>query len=516
MHASRVWLHGSCGFLLVCCGFLACGSNDEQHQAPSNGGDASAGETASMAGAGVGATNAGGGDRPGNGGGPEATAGASVGGEGAGGAGATNGDDLGALNAFCQGFAETECAARAACYPETNSVCLADTISSCHEYARAELLPAMKAGLVVFHPEKQAGCFKLPKVGFCDVNNLWIDPDCVAAFTGTATGDETCYSVYLLGRTIHTCAAGRCVAEAGCGSGRCLPYLLKGDTCLTGETLIAPGCGESLLCDRTTKKCVGEKALHAACTSVGDACNRSLPQLTCVPKADGKGGLECDVPRADGAWCGAPDLQVSAACASSVCRDDHCVGKDLDGVQLCFNGNSCPKGQACFLEPANPVCRTALTKGKACRTVGKECAPELTCIAGADPMAGTCQPRLAAGSTCGATEQCADGLSCVHLADASTCRALVGKGKACSSFEECAGGLLCLSTKTCGDPLLFGEACTVDGDCDGGLYCEDASSTCQPWKRDGQNCERRQACIYDNGCTDAGICASMQCTADSL
>ncbi len=494
-------------YLLVLCwvssgsaAVAACGSDDAKRSHAAVAGESAGGQ---------------GGQTDANGGGGQATTAGvpAASGNEAGGA-ASGENDLGFLNEFCDRFAQTECGAREVCYGPTPD-CLSNTVQYCHMYGRAELLPAIAAGLIEYDPSKAEECFTAPVEGFCGTNNLWYSAACRDAFKGTVTGNDPCYPLYFLGNELDTCDGGKCNAMPGskdCGSGRCQPYIADGDPCRDDQNKpILPGCRPGSLCNETSKLCMAGLKRHATCTNEGGQCNNELPLLTCVPRADGKAGFECDLRRPAGEICGITDGgQFSAACESFVCRDNKCVDKDLAGDLYCFSG-VCPAGKVCLHLPENPLCQDPIAQGDACQMSDHGCDVGLNCVSDQNPDApldGTCQPIAEEGESCLGVE-CAAALRCVGQ-DAPTCQPIVERGDDCvPEASTCAVGLDCLEgSGKCGDRLLFGEPCTVDGDCEGGLFCSDDTGTCRPWKHNGEECTRNQECVYGNGCTK-GVCDSI-------
>jgi hypothetical protein len=491
----RQWI--LCGGLgVVASVFAACGSDDE-HIKKRDGGEAGGGAGGELA------TSAGG------------ASGSAIA-EGGGGGAEALPDDLGFLKELCERFAQAECGARDTCFG-SNPSCVTDTIEYCHLYGRAELLPALNAGIMEYDADAAEACFSDPLLGFCSTNNLWSLDSCRQMFRGvTATGsDESCYRVYFLGHETNTCKTGYCDAKLGsqeCGAGRCQPYL--GDQpCIDAEGVrIEPGCGPGRLCDYPSKHCVDEKAQHEACTSLGESCNNGLPRLFCVPKADGSEALECDAARPAGSVCGLPSgPQTSIACESLVCTAGKCADKNEAGAAYCFTGErACPEGQTCLYNGDPPTCGEPVAEGDPCHIVGSECDDGLSCVGSGEPdeLTGTCQPLAEEGESC-AGASCAVGLRCAG--EPPVCATIMALGEACAGTEDCVMGTRCLpSTGTCGKPALLGQGCSEDGDCEPGLFCGD-DERCRPWQRNGEPCERQQQCVYGNGCGDDGVCASL-CT----
>jgi hypothetical protein len=424
-------------------------------------------------------------------------------------------DDLGFVKELCDRFAQTECQGREGCYG-ADPTCVPRTTGYCHLYARAELLPALEAGLLEYDPAKAEECFTDSLEGFCSTNNLWYVKSCREMFRGTTGTDEPCYRVYFLANTLDTCAQGHCdtMPRAACGSGRCEPFLADDADCIDEQGApVEPGCGPNRLCDYPSKRCFAEKQLHDACPTLGAPCNNSLPRSFCIPKADGSDVLECDVPRPTGSVCGlSSGEQISIACQSLICHGGECVDESETGEIYCLAGAQvCPAGQACFVKPDNPVCGDPIAADGACSTLGHECAAGLGCVASGEPEAnlGTCQPLAEAGEDC-LEVGCAEGLRCVGDDTESRCAPIVEAGGPCESTNECADDLDCLEgSQTCGARAPFAAPCEADGDCERGLYCDDDAKTCRSWHRNGEPCTRQQQCVYDNGCTDAGVCESL-------
>jgi hypothetical protein len=490
---SRPWL--LCwGFGSVLCALVACGSDDD-HTKKREDGEAGAGGEIAASGGEAGSE--------------------SVSDAGSGGSGGADdiADDLGFLKEFCERFAETECGARASCSGVDPS-CSSETIESCHMYGRAELLPAIHAGMLEYDAEAAEACFTDPLVGFCSTNNLWFLPSCRQMFHGLTAGEDACYRVYFLGHESDTCAEGYCNAKPGsldCGSGHCLPYLTDEEPCIDEQGVrVEPGCGPGRLCDFPSKHCAAEKKRHEPCATIGELCNNDIPRLFCLPKTDGSEALECDAARASGAVCGLPSgPQTSTACESLVCNAGKCADENEEGNPYCFT-KTCPAGRACLQNADAPTCEEPIAAGEPCHSGFAECEAGFACIAVGDPAdgMGTCQPLAEEGESC-ADSGCVNGLRCDG--EPPTCVTIARAGEACTGPGDCAPGSSCLPTSMiCGARALLGESCGVDGDCERGLYCGD-DSRCRPWRRNGEPCERPGQCVYYNGCGDDGVCAS-QCT----
>lgn len=131
--------------------------------------------------------------------------------------------------------------------------------------------------------------------------------------------------------------------------------------------------------------------------------------------------------------------------------------------------------------------------------VGGACATDPDCVAGAycgpDHQ---CHALGAAGETCYADSQCADGLGCITTTNPGTCRPLAASGETCQ-FGRCAQlGEHCGGAMTCVAVGLAGAPCSADSDCSPRGWCDPATTACAELPDVGMQCTAR--CAGDAWC----------------
>jgi hypothetical protein len=378
-------------------------------------------------------------------------------------------------------------------------------------YARAELAPAIAAGLVVFDAEQAKKCLATPQEDFCEGNNFWILGDCHGVFRGAVPNGGKCFSIYFI-ETVNECQSGACVGHSlgSCTPGTCTPYLAEAAICRgDGGAAIEPNCAPGFHCDHHDR-CVKDGDPGAPCVDTGDLCRNAYPLTACGPLADGGTGAECTRPRAGGAPCEANGVNLSIVCRSGTCTEGTCVDT-IDAGTLCgLSINRCPVGQVCISSLTDPaVCGAPLAAGAPCIVGSPVCIPDYACTA--HDGGATCDPLPKTGESCDGP--CAAGLYCSSFGDSGlACTPIRHAGETCrgEGDDACAEGLRCeAATKTCKAFTPFGATCASDRECERGLYCDDTSKRCVRWKLTGTPCTRDEQCDYGHECGDAGTCASV-------
>lgn len=134
----------------------------------------------------------------------------------------------------------------------------------------------------------------------------------------------------------------------------------------------------------------------------------------------------------------------------------------------------------------------------------------------------TCQPRVAAGASCGNPKQCVDGLTCKYSTSTHTyqCTTYTDLNGDCLNNSDCVPGLRCRDLK-CQEPLATGGTCIADIDCvagDGCIRDSENNSTCQPLVGLGGSCTPNPGnptvCAAGFYC-NAGTCAALPAVSGS-
>lgn len=346
-------------------------------------------------------------------------------------------------------------------------------------------------------------------------------PECRSVFTGAVTDGGSCWPAHFLGASVQACANGVCVGGSfgtqACVPGHCVSKLGASAPCRDDAgTDLVPGCGEGLLCDRVSDTCTPVGTLGSPCVTTGERCDTESLRLLCLPTGDG--GLACDVPRAAGGFCQAPEgYSLATACRSLVCEGGRCQETTDAGDLYCMTSAfPCPTSQYCSWDQSPPRCAPRLGAGVTCSPGADVCVAGLRCATDADAgfLVSTCQAIPSLGQPCDGP--CVTGLVCVARADGgSACASFLDAGAGCAGAGDvrCPGGTVCRAdSSTCAAPGGLGGACAGDLDCDRGLSCSGETRTCTAWRHAGEACHRDGECLYGFQCADGGVCRTV-CTA---
>lgn len=215
------------------------------------------------------------------------------------------------------------------------------------------------------------------------------------------------------------------------------------------------------------------------------------------------------------------------------------AGTVADGG-VCANGDECVSGScnvpACDQACCQGTCRPTVAKvaiGGSCATA--DCVDDAYCS-----EAGTCTALTAAGSACGASDECAFGTRCLNAicqkpaAKGEACIAVTGGGGVCGTTgtfcnpatnkcegflftgatcdpaaDACAGYLMCdEATMKCVGAPAVGQACVFS--CAVGAYCDQDTSLCVAEKANGATCADGSEC-------DSGYCdATLKCAVEPI
>lgn len=179
--------------------------------------------------------------------------------------------------------------------------------------------------------------------------------------------------------------------------------------------------------------------------------------------------------------------QNVSACANAV-KDLSCTG-DFDEIAACdFPPGKLADGTACVSSDqcASEWCKQGDATCGVCTArvaIGGTCTSDSRCVAGATCSAGKCvaEVKNPAGGSCDSAkgESCQSGLYCDFSTD--TCKAYVAAGGACSTSARCQQDLTCDPTsKTCVKPTLAaeGQTCSFTVRCQSGLVCDPSAMKC--------------------------------------
>ncbi len=245
-----------------------------------------------------------------------------------------------------------------------------------------------------------------------------------------------------------------------------------------------------------------------------------------------------------------PQVEPGGACKSLQgfeCRDGYC---QFDSFEACLAGGTCVPLAAPGAECSTASLSSTCTEGYSCEWtcvddacqdtcveaathvavgLGETCTDEILCedpyyCASVPEAPGTftCQPRAAAGQSCGEVA-CRFGTWCMD----GTCTAPLQAGADCSSLPEfCALGLYCNEQSVCARSPTAGESCDsgaacVDSWCDG----SEETAVCKPYRAPGTVCglsgtfeDEVLSCGPGYLCMDVetdgedmGVCARLYC-----
>jgi hypothetical protein len=251
------------------------------------------------------------------------------------------------------------------------------------------------------------------------------------------------------------------------------------------HAVIQPRVATGGACDGD-EECVGGRCIGAVPGCSGRCVAYASPGAACLPDG-GAPGESCDptVQFCGAATPGAPltcqrHKQAGQPCAADsecafdlVCREK-CVNLPRPGQGASCGPDLCKNGTRC-----DRTCVALLGANAAC-TTPDACADGLTCLALADAAPGTCKPWHDVGQPCMPAARvtgCPQSQSC----DASTCVAAAGPAgphQFCGD-ASCGDGLYCIATR-CEYRVGLGGACRF-GDttaCFDGLACDPTRFTC--------------------------------------
>lgn len=266
------------------------------------------------------------------------------------------------------------------------------------------------------------------------------------------------------------CAAGTfCLStgDAGSDAGVCRPWVPVGGSCAAAE------CVPSASCD-ASKTCIARKASGSSCAATTE-CNEPL-----VCRAG-----HCQAAASEGDPCSS-----TADCAASLTCDSV--------MRTCEPHKTAEPGEACTADTLRCAYDSEYEAMPACDGVATN--PD-----GGAGTAGVCHvPRV--GDACTTTRQCPSSSYCDGL-DAGTqgvCRS-GAPGSPCDRRGECATGLFC-SPQGCQPRVARGGACTATQQCavplacrvdpsDGGTTCGDRGSAGASCRGSGDQCKAPNLCI---------------------
>jgi hypothetical protein len=360
------------------------------------------------------------------------------------------------------------------------------------------------------HCDGAGACQKYPagtvcKPGGCDAAaNRWT-PDAVCGASGCETPPA------------RGCAPFRCDAEGR----RCA------DTCAGNDGCEAPAVCRSGSC--------GKKILGSLCARGDECASGFCAQGVCCNSACTAGCFACNLPASLGACTALPD---GAADPSGQCKDQ--------GAASCGTDGTCDGNGGCSKYGPGTVC-AAQSCGKGMKTAPSRCDGLGACVAGSKV---TCAPYVCdqAGTDCfsschgtGAAPECA----APSLCNDQRC-GRANKGQSCGATADCAAGLTCVEGLCCDSPCqgpcntckktpgtctpvaagTISRACKVDpakpcgqnGKCDGAGRCAlaAATTTCAAARCTGDRAGSKAALCDGNGtCAPAAplACGANRCVA---
>jgi hypothetical protein len=360
------------------------------------------------------------------------------------------------------------------------------------------------------HCDGAGACQKYPtgtvcKPGSCDTaSNRWT-PDAVCGAGGCQAPDARSCAPFRCDAPGHGCADtcagnGDCEAPAVCRDGSCGKKILGG-SCARGEECATGFCAQGVCC-------------NSACTAGCFACNLPMALGTCTALPDGAADPSGQCKNQGPESCGTDGTcDGTGGCSKygpgTVCAAQSCGKGTKTAPSLCNGLGACMPGSMVGCFPY--VCDQAGTDCfGSCHGTGTapECAVPNLCN---DQRCGPANK----GQACGATADCAAGLTCVQ-------------GLCCDG--PCAGPCLtCRKTPGTCTPVPAGttaQACKADpgkpcgqtGKCDGAGHCAKAAATttCAPAGCDDQRSGHKAAlCDGAGTCAVAAplICGSNRCMA---
>jgi len=353
-----------------------------------------------------------GGTGGGGGGGVGGGAGGGMGGGAGGGLGGGGGTTLASLDDFCAVAVPAVCQYYVRCgYFSDQQRCeaLYGQYLSGPNCAHDEKA-AVKDGRATFDGVRIQRCLdKLRTTAACIIYGA-PDPDCDPLVDGLVAAGQPCYADF------ECAGVSRCTSDSLTCPGQCQTLVPIGGTVATGDQCVPEAYPSGGVC-------VANLPLN------GD-CSTGLP---CAEPNSCVNGV-CTAPAQRGQPCTSPDLCAGAmACTNGVCGDFASAG------QSCHYGSpSIPCKADLFCGGADGgVCIVPSGVGGPCGTLSNVCSPALRCAI-ADGGAGTCATKLAQGTSCTTSSDCAQGLFC-DTAGTGHCETQRPGGASCSQGDECAG-----------------------------------------------------------------------------
>jgi hypothetical protein len=277
-------------------------------------------------------------------------------------------------------------------------------------------------------------------------------------------------------------------------------------------------CGANLVCAQPSQNTFSD--LCEPIATAGQPCpsgvNECAPGLEC--RSDPSTGVQSCFAGAQGDPC-----DSSSRCQTGLaCRNDPIAGtqKCLPALQLnasCSPFDSNPLDCASTLRcrqnaSSQDVCQAPLTPGTVCVVESSStdpCDDTHQCLFDATTSNNTCQPRIAAGSSCISNNTgCTAGTFCDQF-NTDNCVALKSSGASCNSTPECSANLTCRendanSGDVCRPISTEGGGCQSITDCDVGLDCRSddtgAHTVCRGVSAEGGRCTSPAQCATGLDC----------------
>jgi hypothetical protein len=333
--------------------------------------------------------------------------------------------------------------------------------------------------------EPHGGCAATPPCG--NTGNCNGAGACEQASASVACGTASCTGTTYT-PVSHCTGSGTCAMPVTSG---CSPYVCGGGVCLvncnTDNDCVPPftcqGSGSSRSC--------ALKANGLACTGGNQCISGNCVDSVCCGSSSCPSCQACNVGASAGAC--AP-LPAGTPAPSTFCTDQ--------GTSTCGTNGKCDGAGACQRYPNNTPCSSAVCtsgatsltlagacNGGSCQTGSQDCngfkctggsACPTTCNVDGDcagthyctGAGGTCQPKVAQGSTCATDHQCGTGhcvdLVCCGAASCPSCQAC-NVGASAGSCAPVAAGTPAPAT-FCSDQTP--SSCGTNGKCDGAGGCQ--------------------------------------------